>query len=79
MNLRTRALIGAGVTGLALSLTSAFGSEIQTNGFLLAVITLIVGVASTAQVMTHRADEKHVYKPVYVRSAKVQRRVKFDD
>ena len=71
MNLATRALIGAGATVLTLLVV------VGSGGAPLALA--IAGVAAATQWTLYRHGERRVYRPVYVRSARVHRRVRYDD
>lgn len=75
MNLATRALMGAGATGLTLILVASGG----VAPLVLAGLMLVAGVAAATQSLRYQRDERRVYKPVYVRSATVHRRVRYDD
>ena len=75
MNLATRGLIGAGATVLALLLVASNGVAPLT----FAILTMVAGVAAVAQWSRYHRDQRRVYRPVYVKSATVHRRVRYDD
>lgn len=79
MNLTTRAFIGAGVAGLALSLAATCGAATEVTELMFSGVIAMVGVASAAQWVGYRANDRRVYRPVYVRTTTVHRRLRSDD
>ena len=77
MNLATRALIGAGATGLAFLVLGPVSTI--TMGFLSTTFMVVLGVALAAQLLRYRQIGQRLYRPVYVRSSTVHQRVRFDD
>lgn len=79
MNLATRALIGAGAAGVVLPLAAESGVSTAATGIVSSILAVFAGVALAAQWMRFQREERRAYRPVYVRSATVHRRVRFDD
>ena len=79
MNLATRALMGAGAAGLVFLLAALQGVWTPMSEVMIAAMVLIAGVAFAAQWARFRRDEQRVYRPVYVRSTTVHRRVRNDE
>ena len=77
-SLATQAILGAAL--LTAALATALGA-VPLAGLLVsaAVMAAVAHVAFVAQSRRLRAEERLVYRPVYVRRHDVQRRVRSDD
>ena len=79
-SLATQAILGAGAAILTAVVAATLGAIPLAGVFVsAAVMAAVAHVAFVAQSRRLRAEERLVYRPVYVRRHDVQRRVRSDD